>query len=181
MLLPRSTGLHTTLLALSQLPSLYLMDVTIGYPGIPRGGFGQSYYTLRSIFMDGIPPPEIIYHVRLYNVQKEVPLRATMVSNNASLEKKKDAAEELAKNPHLLEASDEDKKVFDQWLRDRWMEKEAYLESWLQRGGSGPFVTGSQVQEVVIPVKLRSNWEAFEGFTWFIPAIVGLGSWFALR
>lgn len=37
-------------------------------------GYGQSYYTLRSIFFDGVPPPRIHLHLRLFDVSKEVPI-----------------------------------------------------------------------------------------------------------
>lgn len=157
-LLPRSTGLHISLLALSQLPSLYLMDVTVAYPGIPRGGYGQSWYTLRSIFMDGVPPPEVVYHVRLFNVQKDVPLRANRAQQQETgltLEQRKEAAKATAKQPDLLEASEEDKKVFDAWLRDRWAEKDAWINQWHDNGAKGPLVRGDHVEEIVFPVQLK--------------------------
>lgn len=34
-------------------------DYTIGYPGIPPHGYGQEFYTLRSVFVLAIPPPEV--------------------------------------------------------------------------------------------------------------------------
>ncbi|PVG04606.1 hypothetical protein CPB86DRAFT_720875 [Serendipita vermifera] len=172
-LLPRSTGLHTSLIALSQIPSLYLMDVTVGYPGIPMGGFGQTYYTLRSIFMDNVPPPEIVYHVRMFNVQQEVPLRAhsALQKSGMSIQERKAAAQAASKQPELVEVTEEDKKVFDEWLRKIWMEKDAWLEDWLQRGGSGPLTVGDKVQEVVIPVRLK-NWQDFLAiFVIFIPLL----------
>ncbi|KAG8807189.1 hypothetical protein FRC17_004602, partial [Serendipita sp. 399] len=166
-LLPRSTGLHHSLLALSQIPSLYLMDVTVAYPGIPAGGYGQSYYTLRSIFMDGIPPPEIVYHIRLYNVQDEVPLRADkshQANGSMTLEERKAAALETSKRPESLQISEEDKKVFDTWLRERWMEKDQWLDQWLQRGGAGALRKGGKIKELVIPVQLRGLWETIGPF-----------------
>ena len=134
------------------------MDVTMAYPGVPRAGYGQSYYTLRSIFMDGIPPPEVICHVRLFNIQKDVPLRANRAQQQdtgLTLEQRKEAAKATAKNPGSLEASDEDKKVFDSWLRERWMEKDAMLEAWHEKGGKGPLVTGPHVEEVVFPIQMK--------------------------
>jgi hypothetical protein len=157
-LLPRSTGLHTSLLALSQIPSLYLMDVTVAYPGVPKGKYGQDYYTLRSIFMDGIAPPEVVCHVRLFNVQRDVPLRANRAQqqeNGMTLQQRKEAATAAAKRPDLLEASEEDKKVFDSWLRERWAEKDAWLEEWHDRGGKGPLVRGENIEEVVFPIQMK--------------------------
>lgn len=49
-LLPRSTGLQFCLRALSpRLPNLELIDLTIGYEGVPAGGFGEEYYTVRKL------------------------------------------------------------------------------------------------------------------------------------
>ena len=182
MLLPRSTGLHTTLLSLSQLPSLYLMDVTVGYPGIPRSGYGQDYYTLKSIFFDGIPPPEVHYHVRLYNVQRDVPLYAPSTSSipqaikddpSLSLEQRKVLAQSMAKKPHLLEPREEDKAAFDTWLRERWYEKDELMEKWHQ-GGQKKLGTGSEgEQEVVVPLKLRTMGEIMDAFCWFAPVLAG--------
>lgn len=156
------------------------MDVTMAYPGVPRGGYAQSYYTLRSIFMDSIPPPEIVYHVRLFNVQRDIPLQAkNNVKPDASLEKGKAAAQAITGKPHVEEVSEEDKKVFDTWLRERWMEKDAWLNQWHDRGGVGPLVMGDNVQEVVVPVKLRSSREGLAGFCYFIPTIVLLVYLFA--
>lgn len=182
MVLPRSTGLHTTLLSLSQLPSLYLMDITVGYPGIPRGGYGQTYYTLRSIFFEGTPPPEVHYHVRLYNVQKEVPLYAPSTSSipqatkddpSLTLEQRRILAQSMSSHPDLLEPGEEDKKAFDTWLRERWYEKDELMEKWYQ-GGQKRLGTGSEgEQEVVIPLELRSIGEIMDGFCWFAPVLAG--------
>jgi hypothetical protein len=150
------------------------MDVTVGYPGIPIGGFGQSYYTLRSIFMDNVPPPEIVYHVRMFNVQREVPLRAqpTAQKGGMSVQERKEAAQAASKRPELVEPTKEDKKVFDEWLRNLWMEKDAWLEDWLQRGGSGPLVpVEGKIQETVIPVRLNKWQDELAIFIIFIPLL----------
>ena len=182
MLLPRSTGLHTTLLSLSQLPSLYLMDVTVGYPGVPRGGYGQAYYTLKSIFFEGIAPPEVHYHIRLYNVQRDVPLYAPSTSSipqaikedpSLNLEQRKVLAQSMPREPHLLEPGEEDKQTFDKWLRERWFEKDELMEKWYQ-GGQKRLGTGSEgEEEVVIPLELRTTSETMDAFCWFAPALVG--------
>lgn len=151
------------------------MDVTVAYPGIPRGGYGQSYYTLRSVFMDSVPPPETVYHVRLFNVQKEVPLRASgLKMNGVSIDEHKAAAQSISEQPELLDVSEEDKKVFDKWLRERWMEKDAWINQWHDRGGQGPLVVDGKVQEVIIPVQLRNIWEGLAAFGYFIPTILCL-------
>ena len=89
-LLPRSTGLHYSLRSLApRIPNLKLLDVTIVYPGkskfnsvvsiliavgIPPMGYGQDYYTMRSVFLDGVYPPLIHMHMRMFDVASEVPI-----------------------------------------------------------------------------------------------------------
>lgn len=45
--------------------------------------YGQSYYTLRSVFMDRVPPPVVHMHLRLFNVATEVPIGDLSSSNPA--------------------------------------------------------------------------------------------------
>ena len=158
------------------------MDVTVGYPGIPWGGYGQSYYTLRSIFCEGTPPPEIHYHVRLYNVQKDVPLYAPSTSSipqvmkddpSLNLEQRMIVAQKMASKPQLLEPGEEDKKTFDAWLRERWYEKDELMEKWHQSGQKKLGTASEGEQEVVIPLELRTAGEIMDAFCWFAPALVG--------
>jgi hypothetical protein len=134
------------------------MDVTMAYPGVPKGKYGQDYYTLRSIFFDGIAPPEVVCHVRFFNVQRDVPLhanRARQRDTGVTLQQRKEAAKAAAKRPDLLEVSEEDKQVFDSWLRERWAEKDAMLEAWYDRGAKGPLVRGEDIEEVVFPIQMK--------------------------
>lgn len=56
-LLPRSTGLLACLRALApKISDLQLVDLTIGYEGVPQDGYGQDYYTLASFFGAGDAP-----------------------------------------------------------------------------------------------------------------------------
>ena len=69
LLLPRSTGLLFALRSLApQLSDFWLVDATMAYPGVPRGPVGQDYYTLRSIFMQGQPPPKVHLHLRFTRI-----------------------------------------------------------------------------------------------------------------
>ncbi|KAG8987453.1 hypothetical protein FRB90_003331, partial [Tulasnella sp. 427] len=121
-LLPRSTGLLFALRTLSPyVPDLHLLDITMGYPGIPPAGYGQSYYTLRSVFLDRVPPPELHIHMRMYQVARDVPIG--------------DVGH--AKDGHVgrgAEASDEETKVFGEWLLSRWREKDELLETFYRSG-----------------------------------------------
>jgi Acyltransferase C-terminus len=150
-LLPRSTGLQFILRTLGPaIPGLQVLDVTIGYPGVPAKGYGQDYYTLRSIFFKGIPPPKIHVHLRLYPVSS-IPIGNTSGKNTVG---------------HGAEASPEETAKFDSWLRERWTEKDRLMDGFYR---NGKFSTTS----VEVPVKLLSRWEALDAYAWFAPVIAG--------
>lgn len=151
-LLPRSTGLLFVLRTLGPtIPTLKLIDVTIGYPGIDPASYGQEYYTLRSIFMQCIPPPTVHIHLRVYDVARDVPIgdvsKAGRVTRGA-------------------EASESETEAFELWLRQRWAEKDNMLAGFY-RDGKFP----SAQEAVDIPLELRSNAEVLVAFSCFIPIV----------
>lgn len=166
-LLPRSTGLLFALRTLAPyVPDLHILDVTMAYPGIPPAGYGQSYYTLRSVFLDRVPPPALHVHLRLYQVARDVPIgdvQAGSVGRGA-------------------EASVEETKVFEEWLRRRWREKDELLEGFYRDGhfgsggerpvGSSAGTEGAVSGAVEVPVKVRSGWDVVNAYCWFLPWIV---------
>ena len=119
------------------MPALRLVDVTIGYPGIPRGGYGQDYYTLQSIFGHAVPPPLVHMHLRSF-ARYETPIGMQSLASSA------------LQSPDSTEA---EKKVFDEWLLNRWRMKDDQLENFVTSGklSDGPYVD--------IPVRLRSPLE----------------------
>jgi len=163
-LLPRSTGLLFVLRTLGPaIPSLQILDVTIGYPGIPAKGYGQDYYTLRSIFFHGIPPPKIHIHLRL------IPVSSIPIGNVSG----KDSIGRGA------EASPEEAAEFDRWLRERWVEKDRLLDGFYREGKfSLPGAAGAPVE---VPVRLVSRWEAPDAYAWFAPLPAGYLLGFARR
>lgn len=176
-------------------------DFTIGYPGVPPAGYGQSYYTLRSIFMQGSPPPAV--HIRC---------TVTPVSTSPS-----DLSSTSISSPPPLgvlpnlqpgeadseEASQEEKEVFDKWLQKRWAHKDGLMEKFYRDGdfNEGEFVGSEAAGEyrrdvkggkrnglgngkkgyVEIPVRLRSNLEIGDAMSWAAPVWVGLGIAFAWK
>ncbi|KAH8929323.1 acyltransferase-domain-containing protein [Atractiella rhizophila] len=103
-LLPRATGFFHSLRALkAKISDLDVLDVTVGYEGIPKGAYGQDYYTLQSIFGAGIPPPRIHMHLRLLS-----PPAIPESSEKAETEKSQ--------------------KQFEDWLVQTWREKDEMLE-----------------------------------------------------
>ena len=66
-LLPRSTGLQFCLQELHGTVD-YLYDCTIGYEGIPAGGYGADIFTLRSTYFQGRPPKSVNMHWRRFRI-----------------------------------------------------------------------------------------------------------------
>lgn len=167
-LLPRSTGLQYALRTLSPyVPDLHVLDVTVGYPGIPPAGYGQSWFTLRSVFLDGVAPPAIHIHLRLYQVRRDIPIGD--VSSGETI------------------ASAEEKKLFESWLVQRWREKDALLSEFYRKGrffsGDKKPVgstagTGDTKETVVadgrgleLPIEVRSWVQLPDAVCWLVPGI----------
>jgi len=70
--LPRSTGLQFCLKELDNTVE-YLYDCTVGYEGIPPGGYGAELFTLRSVYFQGRPPTSVNMHWRRFKIA-ELPL-----------------------------------------------------------------------------------------------------------
>ncbi|SNX87810.1 related to CST26 - protein required for incorporation of stearic acid into phosphatidylinositol [Melanopsichium pennsylvanicum] len=189
VLLPRSTGLFFCLRTLAkEMSDLWLVDFAIGYPGIPPAGYGQDYYTLRSVFMQGNPPPAIHIHLRMTSVTDAV---AHDTSSNsiavANVESKNRHMPPLGEIIQPAESSEEERKQFDEWLRQRWTEKDELMHKFYQHGdfvggdfakaikeGSGRVNANeaSKGKYVVLPAELRSLKEVGDAMSWGIPFIV---------
>lgn len=161
-LLPRSTGLHYSLRSLSpRIPELRLIDVTVVYPGIPPLHYGQDFYTLRSVFFDGLPPPVIHMHLRMFDVAREVPIGDLSGSNPEA---------SLKTGPMVeVDIPEEEKRGFDEWLKGLWKEKDDSIGMFYE---ANSFTRENQVT-VEIPLKLRRKREMLDAFCFFLPAAAG--------
>ncbi|KAI1330179.1 acyltransferase-domain-containing protein [Xylariaceae sp. FL0255] len=67
VLLPRSTGMY---FCLSELKGTvdYVYDCTVAYEGIPRGKYGEDYFTLSSTYFEGRPPKSVNFYWRRFAV-----------------------------------------------------------------------------------------------------------------
>ncbi|KAK3935861.1 acyltransferase-domain-containing protein [Diplogelasinospora grovesii] len=74
VLLPRSTGLY---FCLSELKGTvdYVYDCTVAYEGIPRGKFGEDYFTLSGTYFRGQPPKSVNFYWRRFAVA-DIPLES---------------------------------------------------------------------------------------------------------
>ncbi|KAI0082188.1 acyltransferase-domain-containing protein [Panus rudis PR-1116 ss-1] len=165
-LLPRSTGLHYSLRSLApKIPRLQMIDITMAYPGIPPFGYGQAYYTLRSIFCDRVPPPVVHMHIRCYDVAKEVPIGDLSSSHAQAIPSggaaKYDAVE--------ISVPEKERERFDLWLRERWREKDEQMSRFLETGS----MVSDNHSRVEIPLEVRHKREILDAFCFFIPALVG--------
>jgi len=162
VLLPRSTGLHYSLRSLAPyIPDLKVLDLTVVYPGIPPMGYGQSYYTLRSIFLNGVSPPTIHIHLRLFDVREHIPIGP--IDDLPALASK---ASNSAKNE--VDIPEEEKETFDTWLRDLWGEKDEAITKYYETGTLG--VVPEDPTVVEIPLQLRRKREILDAFCFFFPA-----------
>ncbi|KZT41410.1 hypothetical protein SISSUDRAFT_981995 [Sistotremastrum suecicum HHB10207 ss-3] len=166
MLLPRATGLQWTLRSLApRVSGLKLLDITVAYEGIPRNAYGQSHYTLRSVFMSGIPPPNIHLHLRIYDVKTEVPI------GDVDIRRDKAATHSRTES----EATQEERQVFENWLLQRWREKDALLEGFHQIGLLAPpkkSQTECFNERFTIPMALGSLWELVALLLSMTPSII---------
>jgi len=166
ILLPRSTGLHYSLRSLApRIPDLRLLDVTLVYPGIPRLGYGQDYYTLRSIFFDGVAPPVLHVHLRMFDVTKNVPIGDLRAASSVA------TPDPGAKGAIEVDIPTREKEVFDVWLRKLWQEKDDSMEKFFDTN-TFDFKNG-ETPSIDIPLELRQKREILDAFCFFWPAGIG--------
>ncbi|PWN50630.1 acyltransferase-domain-containing protein [Violaceomyces palustris] len=147
LLLPRSTGLFFCVRALaSEVEDLWLVNFTIGYPGIPPAGYGQSYYTLRSIFMQSVPPPSVHLHISMtrltepsaadgdHYLSKSSSTLETLLSNGDTppLGRLPKSAEDASSA--FGESTAREKQAFDDWLTKVWIKKDAIMARFYRDG-----------------------------------------------
>lgn len=123
-------------------------------------GYGQNYYTLRSIFCDGVAPPVIHVHMRLFDVREDMPVGDLSASGLNTDVADQDAVE--------VDIPDEEKARFDLWLRNLWKEKDEAIARYHEAGTLNSPPEGSMT--VDIPLKLRRKREVLDAFCFFFPA-----------
>jgi lysocardiolipin and lysophospholipid acyltransferase len=159
-LLPRSTGLQYVLRSLApRIPDLHLLDLTIAYPGVPPRGYGQSYYTLRSIFFARVPPPAVHIHIRRFRA-RDTPMGELGPSDAGAVE---------------VEVPTHEKVAFEEWVRGLWRRKDEMIDRFHATGTFAP--AGRKDAEVAIPVKLRTAGEYVQAYGGFAPVLAGYALW----
>lgn len=121
-------------------------------------GYGQGYYTLRSIFMDGVPPPAVHIHLRMFDVASDIPID-TMT--------RKSIDGVLSQHSTEVEIPEGEKETFDLWLRELWYEKDESITRFLE---TTSFSAGHRPTTAVeIPLRLRRKREILDAFCFFLP------------
>ncbi|KAI1204569.1 acyltransferase-domain-containing protein [Annulohypoxylon truncatum] len=65
MMLPRSTGMFFCLNELKGTVD-YVYDCTVAYEGVPRGRYGEDFFTLSSTYFQGRPPKSVNFYWRRF-------------------------------------------------------------------------------------------------------------------
>ena len=135
--------------------------------GIPLQKYGQSYYSLRSIFFDRVPPPVIHVHLRVFNIAQDVPIGDLSASNPRTVPKGTSNGQTME-----VDIPEEEKQEFDLWLRELWRNKDQLITRFLERDS---FVAEKSdvVAKVEFPLQLRHKREIPDAFCFFIPALLG--------
>ncbi|UZJ52037.1 hypothetical protein CBS101457_001357 [Exobasidium rhododendri] len=176
LLLPRSTGLLFCLRSLAaDVSDLKLVDFTIGYPGIPPAGYGQTWYTLRSTFMQGVAPPGVHIHFSILSINNPNSDASPPLGQNLP-----ESAAAAALDSQ--DSSEEEKTKFHNWLLRRWRQKDERLNQFYK---NGDFVEGDTKQAdhtssnsegfrrfVEIPVQLKSHVEFLDVLLYGAPIII---------
>ncbi|RPA92167.1 acyltransferase-domain-containing protein [Choiromyces venosus 120613-1] len=175
LMLPRSTGLRFCLENLGNSVE-WLYDCTVAYEGVPRGKFGQDYFTLNSTYFEGRPPKSVNMHWRRFAVSS-IP-----VSDTAEFEawlaqrwrEKDDFLEYYMENGRFPE--DEDEKIQSNGNSNghaikSGIENAPKAQQRVKVGGqerivttTGGSTTGGWGGPIETEVKLKGLWEVFDMF-----------------
>lgn len=145
-------------------------------------GYGQSYYTLRSVFLDRVPPPALHVHIRLFDVSTSVPIGDISASNLNTLPARSAGAPGVE-----VDFPETEKQVFDLWLRELWRDKDKMLqryldtESFVPTNGSTNGPPNKAQNAVSVKVKIRRRRELLDIFAAYILWVVGYQLWLKVR
>jgi Acyltransferase C-terminus len=134
------------------------------YLGIPPMCYGQSYYTLRSIFIERVPPPAVHMHIRHFNVAKEVPIGDVSSSDSSIPSQDSNASSVLE-----VDVPESEREVFDLWVRNLWQDKDRLISRFHETGTFSPSLETSP--ELSIPVELRHPHDLLDPLFFFVPVV----------
>ena len=117
--------------------------------------------------MNGVPPPVIHIHLRMFNVAADVPI--------GDLSKKQTSVSNGTANDHNIEVEipTKEKEKFDIWLRELWQEKDQFITQFLKTGRGDKEYEQGESAAVSIPLRLHRKREMLDAFCFFLPAAAG--------
>ncbi len=150
---------------LPQIPDLQLMDVTIGYPGVPYGKYPQEWYVsparrssltasrygLLSVFFRSVPPPTVHVHIHIYSNLSSPDSGIPSLVSKPLCTPSELGKDDVSPTDTGL-ATPEESKAFELWLRGVWTEKEKRMEGFFrdQKFESGE---GGENAREVVPIR----------------------------
>ncbi|ORY23045.1 acyltransferase-domain-containing protein [Naematelia encephala] len=187
LLHPRSTGLLFCLRTLiPQVPDLKLLDLTIGYPGIPLGNYPQDHYGLLSVFFRSVPPPTVHLHMHLYSdlssPDSGIP---SLISPRTTEIIEGEGKDDSVPPGDTGLATKEEARAFELWIRDVWTKKEQRMKAFY---AEQKFVSseGGESAREIIPIR-QTRWyhwfAAYGGGGMGTVAVIGvaIGALFGIR
>jgi len=124
-------------------------------------GYGQSWYTLRSIFCDRVPPPVVNMHIRIFDVSQEVPI-GDISGTNPKAEPNGSARDTVE-----IDVPEHEREVFDLWVRKLWTDKDEFITRF-HATESGVLARRTTID---IPLGLKSAREIPNAFCFFVPTV----------
>jgi hypothetical protein len=123
--------------------------LTVGYP-LPRSGskeerlYPSDYYSLPSVFIKRVPPPELHFHLRHFDLS-DIPLGdlETLKSNQG----------------RGNEGTEDERKKFDEWLLERWQEKDDLVKRFNETGSFGERLARQSEEEEEDRVRGEVSWK----------------------
>lgn len=106
-------------------------------------------------------------HIRRFDIGREVPIGDVSHLGNAN---------GLSKGYQQPDIPEQERDEFDLWVRDRWREKDDFLEHYLK---TGSFVDQPE-KTVKVPLKLRRSRDISHAFCDFLPVLAGWLYWKAI-
>jgi hypothetical protein len=101
-------------------------------------------------------------HLRIFDVAKDVPIGDISGTNPAVTPNGSNH------EPVEVDFPDQEKTVFDEWLRKLWMDKDEFITTFHRLNG---FPSGHH-GTVEIPLELGSKWEIPEAFCFLAPVAI---------
>jgi Acyltransferase C-terminus len=104
-------------------------------------------------------------HIRRFDVANEVPIGDISQARGNS-----GALPYASPHGQTIQVPENEQQVFDTWLRDRWIEKDQFIQHFHDTGSFSSSL--KEHPEIGLPLRLRHKREILDSFCFFIPPII---------